>query len=54
MSDLLIQQLKHESRLHHKSGAHGLGNLFNRAAAEIESLRYQINNPKEDNGKATR
>lgn len=49
MSDLLIQSLKAQARLHHKSSAHGLGKMFDCAVDEIESLRTQLATAKEKN-----
>ena len=48
MSDLLIQSLKAQARLHHKSSAHGLGKLFDCAVDEIESLREHLKTAKAD------
>jgi len=35
---LLIEQLRHEERMHQKSGAKALANLFASAASEVETL----------------
>lgn len=42
----LIQMLQVQARLHKKQGANALGDLFNNAAKEIESLTERLENPR--------